>query len=164
MSFYVICENGLNRDERVLRLLLANRDVKVTSREGETLDDRSARLVEREFLRRGEKFVLVIHRDADAMPWKKRKAMIETWFKKHKLQRFATRLLACVPEPCTERWLCLGAGLKHQSRQTQRPCDPWKETWEKQSAPEHHRLEASVANLVKQPPPELADFLSSLVE
>lgn len=160
--FFVICENGLNRDEQALRHLLGRRDLRVTPRKGETLDDRSARLVEREFERRGEKLVLVMHRDADGLTWKNRKQLVEQWFKASRLDRFASQLVVCTPEPCIERWLCLGAGLSHRSRQTQRPCDPWKKAWEKPSKPEHHRLPLALERLRLKPPPDLADFLLQL--
>lgn len=166
MSFLlVICENGLNRDENVLRALLGNRELRVLKADGETLTDRSARLVEREFSRRRERFSLVLHRDADELRWRDREATVVEWFRRHRLSRYVAALHPLVPEPCVERWLCLGEELQPRRRRskTTRPCDPWKLAWESAAKPEHLRLKTAVERLRQSPPPELRAFLDGLM-
>lgn len=160
----VICENGLKRDENALRVLLGDRDLRVIPLDGgETLSDRSARLVKREFERqREERLVLVVHRDADTEPWRRRRARVVEWFKEQRLSRFARALVPVVPDPCIERWLCLGAGLTARARGTVRPCDPWKRSWEQPRPPEHLRLPDAMRGLLARPPEDLQQVLADL--
>lgn len=163
MSFFlVVCENGLNRDENVLRRLLGGRDLKILKLDGETLQPRTVRLVEREYARRGQQFTLVLHRDADDRPWRDRREQVRRWFTQHQLQRFARRLVPVVPEPCVERWLCIGAGLPVRRTSALRPCEPYKRAWEGPRRSEHLRLQEAIDRAARSPPEDLAEVLREL--
>jgi len=162
--FVVLCENGLNRDENLLRGLLQPRATRIIPCLGPSLDDKAARVFVRVAQASGTRVVLVVHRDADDESLNQRYREIDSWIKRHDLAKYMSRLVRCVPVPCSERWLCFGAGLRVESKSTVSSCSPWKKRWEKERAPEWQRLEAAIGPLRAKGAalPDFAKFLAEL--
>lgn len=163
--FLVFCENGFNRDTAFLRRALGSRDCKIVPCEGGPLEPKTARLIEREASKRkGTALVVVLHVDADDEAWEDRWSEVEKWFSDSELDRVASAIVPFVPMPCTERWLCLGAGIspKQSTTKSVRRCDPWKRAWEAVPTPEHRRIQSAIDGALKNPPPELAASIKRL--
>jgi hypothetical protein len=137
MSFplvLAVCEDDLERDLTFLKEIAGpNVDIQIAPRHGLTLDGNTARsLAARAKNAKNQGFdvrALLVHRDADKGSVAGVRREIEGWAKQHHLSGLA-RLICCVPAPCTERWLCLAAGMgKPAHASPAAGCDPWKKHW-----------------------------------
>ncbi len=130
------CENEIGRDREFLKAFAGTGvDIRVTpyAREPDDKFDRVVRQQTDAAKRSG--FVvtaILIHHDADQSVTRRRQNM-EEWFTDTGWREDGVSLIRCVPNPCTEAWLCLAAGkaIRPKKASPAAGCSPWKEAWEK---------------------------------
>lgn len=130
-----LCEDDLERDPTFLRAFASGPvNMRVTPMRGPVLAGGTARMVRAQAasaVRAGIILhALLVHLDADTSSADGRRKAIQRWFDSHSLGEQFPSLIACVPAPCTERWLCLATGLRAPPRANPAAgCEPWKKQW-----------------------------------
>lgn len=129
-----VCENDLRRDLTFLKEFAGSQvDLRVTPLGGGTLDDGVVRLLARQVDSFSEADLtvqaIVVHHDADRTSHRGRVKAVTGWFERSSLREKGAKLVACVPAPCIERWLCIGEGLSARSANPAVGCEPWKKAW-----------------------------------
>lgn len=135
-----VCEDDLERDLNFLKAFArAPIDIRVSATKGGTLGSKQARILLGQFEAAAKSgfdvTAFLLHHDADRSSFGARRDEIDDWYRRQlrpSLER-DVRLIRCVPDPCTERWLCRGRSLDSRVRGANPAagCTPWKETWER---------------------------------
>jgi hypothetical protein len=141
-----ICENDLERDLTFLKAFAGPRvDLRVTPVHGVTLKPGHARLLERQMdaaISAGlTPRAVLVHSDGDRRGYTGHRQEIQSWFDHTGLRERGCKLIASLPNPCIERWLCVASGLtRAKDARPSAGCDPWKAAWSRGKLPDLERV------------------------
>ncbi|MBI4568621.1 MAG: hypothetical protein HY719_09510 [Planctomycetes bacterium] len=131
-----VCEDEVERDLTFLKAFAGNgADLRLTPTHGGTPAGKEARILKRQFddaKRAGFSVcAFLIHRDADRASLNARENELRKWYSNSELGSLNVPLIRCVPNPCTETWLCAMRGLRGKNANPAAGGKPWKRAWEK---------------------------------
>lgn len=157
-----ICEDELERDLAFLKEFAGPKvDLKLTPTRGGGPGKKQARILRKQYeaaLRSGfDVRAFLIHCDADRSGLPKRRQEAVKWFQDSKLGSRGAKLICCIPDPCTESWLCRIRSVRPRNANPAAGCEPWKRAWERQTGNDLDRVREA-ARVARQKLPAHSDF------
>jgi hypothetical protein len=145
-----ICEDDLERDLAFLKEFAGPKvDLRLTPTRGGGPGAKQVRILKRQHeaatRSKFEVRAFLVHSDADRTGHQQRRREMTRWFGDSGLESLGARLIRCVPEPCTEGWLCRIQSIRARGASPAAGCDPWKLAWERHSGHDLDRVREAAA-------------------
>lgn len=140
-----VCEDDLERDLTFLKEFAGPHvDIRITPMGKGCPGAKQARLLrsQLEAARRSrfEVKAFLVHGDADGAGLIRRREEMLNRFRRSGLEAGRVRLIRCVPDPCTEAWLCRIGGIAVRGASPAVGCGPWKRAWERRKGHDLDRV------------------------